>query len=100
MSDPTPGAAQEPVQPNDGIWPYVGVGCLTTVAGLVGGGMLGVAIAKAVSVAQQCTNEIDPRTPCNWWNYWTWGARIGVILLPTVTIWLMRRNRKKQRNTV
>ena len=85
---------------NDGVWPYLGVGCLTAVVGLVGGGMLGVAVAKAASLATHCTNEADPRSPCNWAGYWTWGARIGLFLLPTVTLWRMRRGRRKNRNTV
>jgi hypothetical protein len=83
--------------PNDGVWPYLGVGCLTAVVGLVGGGMIGVAVAKAASMAQQCTNEADPRSPCNWSMYWTWGARIGLFLLPTISIWRMRVARRKER---
>ena len=34
-----------------GVWPYLGVGCLTAVVGLVAGGMIAVLIAKFVGAA-------------------------------------------------
>ena len=84
--------------PRDGPWPYLGVGCLTAVIGLVGGGMLGAMVATIVGVLSHCarTNE---GAPCNWDTYWTWGARIGVILLPTLALWRLWRGRHRPQNT-
>jgi hypothetical protein len=83
----------------EGVWPYLGVGCLTAVAGLVGGGMIAVLISKTVGGIVGCHAEAETGAPCDWSNYWTWGARIGVILLPTVVIWRMRRARAASRNS-
>jgi hypothetical protein len=74
------------------------VGCFTAIIGLVGGGMLGVMVAKIATAAQSCTNAFDPRTPCDWTTYWTWGARIGVFVVPTVSIWRMWVGRHRPRN--
>ena len=86
-------APPDPASGGTGLAPYLGVGCLSAIAGLAGGGMLGVMAAKIVSMAQKCTEVADPRAPCNWSAYWTWGARIGVILVPSIAIWRMRRAR-------
>jgi hypothetical protein len=81
------------------VWTYVGVGCLTAAAGLAGGGMLAVLIAKIVGVIQGCTPDKETGAPCNWSGYWTWGARIGVFLLPAIAIWRMRGRRPAPENT-
>ena len=80
-------------QTENRIWAYLGVGCLTAVIGLTAGGMLAVLIAKIVGSLQGCTPDRETGAPCSWTNYWTWGARIGVILLPTAAIWRLRKSR-------
>jgi hypothetical protein len=81
-----------------GIWPYLGVGCLTAVGGLVGGGMIAVLIAKVVGAVTKCQPDADTFAPCDWSSYWTWGARIGVILLPVIVLWRMRRARASRKS--
>jgi hypothetical protein len=96
-SDPAPPIPAEAA--TDGIWPYLGVGCLTAVAGLAGGGMIAVLIAKIVGGATGCAVAAETGAPCNWDAYWTWGARIGVVVLPTFAIWRLRRSRTRSRHT-
>ena len=86
-------------QTGEGVWPYVGVGCLTAVAGLVGGGMIAVLLAKIVGGISGCHSDAETGAPCEWSTYWTWGAWIGLILLPTVVIWRMRKARAASRNS-
>jgi hypothetical protein len=84
---------------SSGVWPYLGVGCLTAVAGLVAGGMIAVLIAKIVGSVHGCQGDAETGAPCDWAAYWTWGARIGVILLPTIVILRMRKARAASRNS-
>jgi len=84
---------------SSGIWPYLGVGCMTAIAGLVAGGMIAVLVAKIVGSLQGCNADAETGAPCNWATYWTWGARIGLILLPTVVILRMRKARAASRNS-
>ena len=78
---------------SEGVWPYLGVGCITAVVGLVGGGMIAVLISKFVGAARGCAPEAETGAPCDWANYWTWGARIGFVLLPAIVLWRMRKAR-------
>ena len=82
----------------EGVWPYLGVGCLSAVVGLAGGGMIAVLIAKVVGGVTGCHAEVETGAPCDWSIYWTWGARIGLILVPTVVLWRMRKVRTASRN--
>ena len=84
---------------SQGIWPYLGVGCMTAIAGLVAGGMIAVLIAKIVGSLQGCKADAETGAPCDWATYWTWGARIGLFLLPTVVIMRMRKARAASRNS-
>jgi len=86
-------------QTSEGVWPYVGVGCVTAVAGLAAGGMIAVLIAKVVGAVTGCRGDAETGAPCDWSLYWTWGARIGLILLPTIVIWRMRKARSASRNS-
>jgi hypothetical protein len=89
----TPAAATPPA--GDGPWPYVGVGCLTAIVGVVAGGMIGVLLAKLLGAVQGCTPDPETGSPCNWDTYWTWGARIGIVALPSISIFLLRRARRR-----
>jgi hypothetical protein len=93
MSDPAPPTRDE-------IWPYIGIGCITVVAGFFGGGMIAVLIAKIVGAIRGCTPEGETGAPCGWYNYMIVGACSGMILLPTVAILLRRRGLRKQRNSL
>lgn len=74
---------------------YVGVGCVTAVAGLFSGGMLGAFVAKVVGSIQGC--KPDPDLPaCNWHVYAGIGMLIGVISLPILAISRVRRGDKGQ----
>jgi hypothetical protein len=96
---PATPAAPQP-DPNDGIWPYLGVGCITFVSGFFGGGMIAVLIAKIVGAAQSCTPDKETGAPCNWFTYAMIGALVGAVLFPTVATMLLRRSRLKSRNNV
>ena len=86
--------------PNDGIWPYIGVGCITFVSGFFGGGMIAVLVAKVIGAAQGCTPDAETGAPCNWFSFAVVGALAGMVLFPTTATLLLRRSRMKRRNTV
>ena len=88
-----------PEQTSGGVWPYLGVGCLSAVAGLAAGGMIAVLIAKFVGIVTGCQVNPESGAPCDWSIYWTWGARTGLFLVPTVVIWRMRKARSASRNS-
>jgi hypothetical protein len=99
MSDERKEVPSTPGQTDDGVWPYLGVGCLSAIAGLAAGGMLAVLIAKVVGAVTGCRADAETGAPCDWSIYWTWGARIGLVLMPAVVLWRMRRSRRKSRNS-
>ncbi len=99
MSEPEGVDGLPPGPTSDGVWPYLGVGCLTAIVGLAAGGMIAVLIAKAVGAIAGCKPDADTGAPCDWSTYWTWGARIGVILVPTIVLWRMRIVRARSRNS-
>jgi hypothetical protein len=78
---------------SEGIWPYLGVGCLTAVSGAVASGMIAVLLAKMVGWATKCAPDAETGAPCDWATFWVRGAAIGLVLVPTVVIWRMRRAR-------
>ena len=101
MGNPDPLVpSPQPPDPNDGVWPYIGVGCVTFVSGLFGGGMIAVLVAKAVGAAQGCMPDKETGAPCNWFTFAMVGGMIGMIAFPTVATLLLRRGRKKNRNNV
>ena len=69
---------------------YVGVGCVTSVAGLFSGGMLGVAVAKMVGSFRGCNPGPD-LPACDWHVYAGIGMLIGVLTLPTLALMRLRR---------
>ena len=80
-------------------WEYLGVGCFSAVVGLAGGGMIAVLISKIVGAVGKCTPDKETGAPCDWSIYWTWGARIGLVVVPIVSIWLFRRGRRRAMNS-
>jgi hypothetical protein len=76
-----------------GVWPYLGVGCLTAVSGAMAFGMIAVLIAKAVGWAVGCTSDPETGAPCSWLTFWLRGAILGFVCVPTFVIWRMRKAR-------
>jgi hypothetical protein len=95
MNDPSVDGGQT----NAGKWEYLGVGCFSTLVGFAGGGMISVLIGKIVGAATRCTPDAETGAPCNWFTYAVFGAIIGAVLVPTVSIWFFRRGRRRARLT-
>ena len=85
--------------PEDGRPHYLGVGCFSVVAGTAGGGMIAVLIAKIAGFFARCPSEAETGAPCNWFTFAVFGAIAGAILLPTLTISLLRRARRRTQNS-
>jgi hypothetical protein len=74
------------------VWPYIGVGCFTTVIGFFGGGMIAALVAKVVGAARGCVPP-EGFPACDTWSFVLPGALIGAVLLPTAAIWRLRKGR-------
>ncbi len=92
MTDPQ--SKPQQAQPDDDIsgrrYRNIGVGCFTTFIGFFGGGMISVLIAKIVS---QALNEpqCEGLPTCNWLTWAARGGVVGMIILPTVSLWRLKR---------
>ena len=86
-------------QTSEGVWPYLGVGCLTGISGMMAFGVLAVLLAKAVGWSQKCAPDLETGAPCNWLTYWLRGALLGLVLVPTIVIWRMRKTRAARGNS-
>lgn len=95
---PDPQDAPPAGPPDDTIWPYIGVGCLTLVVGLFGGGMIAMLVGKVVDGVTGC-KPADGTPVCDWWKYFYTGALVGAVLLPSVAVYRMRRGRKNDSNS-
>ncbi|HET7585985.1 MAG TPA: hypothetical protein VFK13_13800 [Gemmatimonadaceae bacterium] len=76
---------------------FAGLGCLLTVAGFFGGGMIAVLIAAIVGWFTRCTPP-EGLPACGTIDYLLIGAVAGMVLLPTVAFWRLRRAAATQRN--
>lgn len=85
--DPTPAEQTVPDTPA-----LIGVGCLTAVAGLFSGGMIAVFVAKIVTQVRGCT-PIEGTPACDWHVYALVGMIVGVISLPSISIWWLKSRR-------
>jgi hypothetical protein len=79
-------------------WEYLGVGCFSTFVGFAGGGMIAVLVAKAAGALVRCPTEAETGAPCNWLTYAVFGALIGAVVVPSVSIWFFRRGRIRARH--
>ena len=68
---------------------------MTAVIGLAGGGMIAVLVAKVVGAIRGCAPDQETGAPCGWSMYWTWGAWVGLLLLPSAVLWRMRRAERR-----
>ena len=71
---------------------------MTLVAGLFGGGMLGVAVSKMAGWARQCVSDPNTGAPCGWTTYWFYGAVAGGLIFPATVLFLRRRGRRAAAN--
>jgi hypothetical protein len=69
------------------------------VIGFAGGGMIAVLLAKVVGAIRGCAPDQETGAPCGWTSYWTWGAWLGLLLVPTIALWRMRRGQKREHST-
>jgi hypothetical protein len=68
----------------------VGVGCLTAVGGCFSGAMVGVLVGKVVSEVTRC--PVPEGLPaCNWQVFAGYGGVIGLVTLPALVLWRLRR---------
>jgi hypothetical protein len=83
----------EPAADREGIVArYIGVGCVTTVAGFFSGGMIAVLVGKFVGSMQGC-RPLEGLPACNWWVYAGIGAVLGAVTLPVVALRRLSRPR-------
>ncbi len=69
---------------------YVGVGCVTAVAGLFSGAMVGVFVAKVAGSIRGC-QPLEGLPACDWHVYAGVGMLIGVLTLPFLALRRLRR---------
>jgi hypothetical protein len=86
-------------QTSEGVWPYLAVGCLTAVSGMMACAMIAVLLAKIVGFARGCVPDADTGAPCDWLTYALRGGLLGLILIPTIVIMRMRKARNVSRNS-
>ena len=73
----------------------IGVGCVTAMAGLFSGGMIGVMVAKMVGSFRGCKPE--PELPaCDWHVYAGVGMLIGILTLPVLALSRIRRGDRER----
>ena len=83
---------------SEGVWPYLGVGCLTAVSGAMAFGMIAVLVAKGVGWAAKCAPEVETGAPCNWLTFWVRGAILGFVVAPTIVTWRSRKTRATRKS--
>ncbi|HEX2722979.1 MAG TPA: hypothetical protein VHM24_08675 [Gemmatimonadaceae bacterium] len=69
---------------------YIGVGCVTTVAGFFSGGMAGVFVGKVVGSIRGCEPP-EGLPACDWHVYAGVGMLIGVLTLPVLALRRLRQ---------
>ncbi len=81
-----------PAAPNeDRVARYIGVGCVTAVAGFFSGAMIGVFIAKIVGSFRGC-KPLEGLPACDWHVYAGIGMLIGVLTLPVLALRRVRQS--------
>jgi len=66
------------------------IGCLMAVPGFFGGGMVGALVAKMVGSLRACTPP-EGYPACDLWSYVLPASVVGVIVLPSMVLWRLRR---------
>jgi hypothetical protein len=70
---------------------------VTVPIGFFGGGMIAVLFAKVMGAIQGCKPP-EGLPACHTWEFLYPGALIGLIGLPTLALWRLRRGRKAPRD--
>ena len=85
-----------PADASRSAWSYIGVGCLTTVVGFFGGGMIAALVAKVVGSARGC---MPPQgfPACDVWSFVLPGALLGAVGLPVAALYRLRQSRTVRR---
>lgn len=60
--------------------------------------MIAVLIAKIVGALSRCASDAETGAPCNWFTYAVFGAIIGAVVVPVVSVWFFRRGRGRASN--
>jgi hypothetical protein len=68
------------------------------VPGFFGGGMIAVAVGRLVESVTGCTPP-DGLPACHTGLYLLVGGLTGLVLLPTVVLWRLRRSSRTTRNS-
>ena len=66
------------------------IGCLMMVPGFFGGGMVGALVAKVVGSMRECAPP-EGYPACDVWSFVVPGGLIGIVLLPSLVLWRLRR---------
>ncbi|HVF38619.1 MAG TPA: hypothetical protein VM939_01885 [Gemmatimonadaceae bacterium] len=77
---------------------FVGVGCVTAVAGFFSGGMIGVFVAKFVGSIRGC-KPLPELPACDWHLYAGVGMLIGLVTLPVLALTRLLRTDQRTANT-
>jgi hypothetical protein len=66
------------------------IGCVMMAPGFFGGGMIGALVAKVVGSMRGCA-PAEGYLACDVWAFVVPGGLIGIVLLPTLVLWRLRR---------
>lgn len=75
-----------------------GIGCLLAFPGFFGGGMIAVALGRLVGTATRCVPP-EGLPACHTFEYLLVGGLTGMVLLPSVVVWRLRRGARAKRNS-
>lgn len=59
--------------------------------------MIAVLLAKIIGAFRGCAPDAETGAPCGWLMYAACGAVAGLVVLPSVAIWRMRRAERRER---
>lgn len=76
----------------------LGVGCFTAFIGAPSGAMVGVLVAKFVGTVRKCV-PLEGLPACDWWWYALIGGIVGMVSLPTLVLWRLRRGKRAARTS-
>lgn len=77
---------------------YIGVGCVTAVAGFFSGAMVGVFVAKVAGSFRGCKPP-EGLPACDWHVYAGVGMLIGVLTLPVLALLRLRQSDRTTRDS-
>ncbi|MDX2184170.1 MAG: hypothetical protein SFW08_09315 [Gemmatimonadaceae bacterium] len=83
--------------PTEQLASRVALGCVTTIVGAAGGGMLGTMVSKFVGSYNNC-NPGEGLPACDWHIYAGIGAVLGVMLIPSLAFWRLRASARGDRS--